>query len=183
MTTDLAKLRALAAKATPGPWKARPDKHDDWGTLRSSSGDFLAQVYAARYVSAEERDEHRRNKTDPYGDNLAYIAALDPQTVLALIASHEALQAEVERLRVALRNSENDNHDLDSTIRQLTTALSALIAEVKEVTGPFAELAALLFENEADDTLIWGRTRSAGEAAIRIKHVRRAAALHEKLEG
>lgn len=98
MSIDLAKLKALAEAATPGPWRYRPDKYDDWGYVRGPSDDeidigwTIAVVSAGRHVSVAEKDEHRRTETDPYGDNAQFIAAANPTAVLALIDRVEELE-------------------------------------------------------------------------------------------
>ena len=73
--TSYAELRALAEKATPGPWKHGPLYWEVWnlhadGTLDSRvAGSWLLP------------------------DDGAYIAAVDPQSILALLDDLDAAQA------------------------------------------------------------------------------------------
>jgi hypothetical protein len=60
------------------PWLYRPCKHDDWGWIRRSRedgqpGDLVASVRSGQYESEEALDQHRRDKTDPYAANAAFI--------------------------------------------------------------------------------------------------------------
>jgi hypothetical protein len=66
------------AEHTPTPWVYRPHKHDDWGWIRGQpeDGETVGPIVAtARGGShnATDWDEHRRNKTDPFEPNAAYI--------------------------------------------------------------------------------------------------------------
>lgn len=63
---------------TPTPWIYRPCKHDDWGWIRRTRedgqpGDLVASARSGQYESEEALDQHRRDKTDPYGANAAFI--------------------------------------------------------------------------------------------------------------
>lgn len=110
----LAEIRARAEKATPGPWESDSTKSEgSYGV-----GDETYEGFNAFKVTDEkgntlfdtlnsdngevhvEYDEDGATAWDEIGRrNAAFVAACDPQTVLALIASHAALVAEVERLR------------------------------------------------------------------------------------
>lgn len=89
---QLEEWRALAEKATEGPWRYRPNEFDDWGYVRVSNGWPVAIGRAGHGING---NVHRTAGTDPYGDNSKFIAA-SRTAVPALIA-------EVERLREALR--------------------------------------------------------------------------------
>lgn len=85
MTIDIDRLIALCEKATPGPWTH--DTTDNHGTMiRAADGQSLAECWM-------------RGTQWPHRDNAAFIAACDPQTILALCAENKRLTAEVERLR------------------------------------------------------------------------------------
>jgi hypothetical protein len=98
--TDLASIRArvaeLARKATPGPWQE--DSGDVYDT-RSDGAPGTPLVRADR--------EYRRCGRDLTNDereaNSAYIAACDPQTILALCAEIDRLEARVGELEVIER--------------------------------------------------------------------------------
>lgn len=90
-------LRNLASKAAPGPWFYRPVKHDDWGTVRCSPdaegySPFVANVRSGSWTTDDEMAAHCRNGTDPFGDNAKFIAACDPQTILALLNENDRLR-------------------------------------------------------------------------------------------
>lgn len=74
MSTDLSRLEELARKATEGPWEQHP--------LRTMS---VQQPVFSCWIPAEAADA-------------AYIAACDPQTILALI---DRLRAAEERVAKA----------------------------------------------------------------------------------
>ena len=87
------RLSALAEKATKGPWAYRPQEYDDWGVIRTTvEFDGLHPVtVCARYdgdASDEGLAKHRRDGTDPCGNNAALIVEL----VNALPAIISALQ-------------------------------------------------------------------------------------------
>lgn len=81
MTTNK-QLRELAEKATPGPW------HESNGL-----GIVIDEIDCGTVCETHEDDAHDGR----------LIAAANPVTVLALLDAHEALQAECERLRKAIR--------------------------------------------------------------------------------
>lgn len=83
-----AALRALAEKATPGPWVHAKDM-GHIGSVEIMSGACIVQVQALKPRDGERRDI-----------DAAYIAAANPAAVLALLD-------EVERLKGALRLSLN----------------------------------------------------------------------------
>ena len=78
---ELVELEALLAKVMPGPLEYRPYEHDDWGFIRGPERDTICGpskpiVAIAREGGTEsDHDEHRRNKTDPYGPNAELIVA------------------------------------------------------------------------------------------------------------
>jgi hypothetical protein len=93
MSTMQERIEAVLAGldgVTPGPWAYRPWQYDDWGVVRAPQGNghdlapFIAHADAGRGVTEDEKAEHRRNRTDPYGANAAHIARLDPDFVLQL---------------------------------------------------------------------------------------------------
>jgi hypothetical protein len=83
-------LRALAEAATPGPWRAEkyvPSLDDDW-----TEGTYGWWVEGLDW--ADDSGEFR-NFTGP---NAAYIAAVSPDVVLALLDERDALRAALENI-------------------------------------------------------------------------------------
>ena len=61
--------------------------------------------------------------------NAFLIGALDPQTVLALLASHDALQAEVEAMRAQIEASQTRRLEIGDDIKEkLAAALACGLA-------------------------------------------------------
>jgi hypothetical protein len=55
------------------PWIYRPYEYDDWGFIRSALDGSLVAVARRMSESIKTDDEHRHDKTDPYGANAAFI--------------------------------------------------------------------------------------------------------------
>lgn len=96
------ELRKLAEAATPGPWLYRPDNIDDWGWVRTSHEEdgfkpLVAEALRGSMKDNSDFDEHRRNKTDPYYHNAAYIAAANPKTILELLDRIAELEGAEQR--------------------------------------------------------------------------------------
>lgn len=51
----------------------RPHELDDWGTIRTETGDHFAQINYPKSLSKQELREHRNNGTDPYGCAAKYV--------------------------------------------------------------------------------------------------------------
>jgi hypothetical protein len=98
------RLRELLAKATPLPWRYRPEESDDWGFIRGGErSEFGYPIVAVGRGSHDDHDEHRRNGTDPYGPNSELIVeAINAlPTLLAAFASPVTPAAAVDREAVA----------------------------------------------------------------------------------
>lgn len=87
---EVQTIRALAEKATPGPWKVRPLEYDDWGWVRAADGQLVASTY---FEGRKPDDFHNVTRYDSpewqvgpvqIAANAAFIAALSPDVVLAL---------------------------------------------------------------------------------------------------
>src|SRR5690348_13665919 len=82
---------AKPAAHTPGPWRYRPDKYDDWGYVRGPDGGIVAICRAYIRMSEDELNEHRAAKTDPVEADGRLIAAAPDGLVLAhAVAEHFA---------------------------------------------------------------------------------------------
>lgn len=79
-SSDLSRLEALAKAATDGPWI----DNDHYQAVHTGAGDLEA---VCRYGNAQRNAE-----------NMAYIAAADPTTILALIGQLRALTAQTDQL-------------------------------------------------------------------------------------
>ena len=127
----VAEIRALAEKATPGPWIRAGVRHKIGQESCFAVGPDVNPI-AFLPIGSQQRD---RFHAEAFKD-AAYIAALDPQTVLALLASHEALRAEVERLReenaVARNTNGSQQNELIGLYDQLTTACTEAARRMRE---------------------------------------------------
>jgi hypothetical protein len=74
-------------KATPGPWRYRPDEYDDWGIVKGSDNFVICQARVR--ASEEELSTHRKNGTDPFAAN-AHLIAAAPTLYQALSAFVES---------------------------------------------------------------------------------------------
>jgi hypothetical protein len=112
----LAKLRRLAAEASPGPWT-----HDDGNVFSVPLGKPRRDALTLRWstspptnvgpIPEENGFLMGGQENDNYDANASYVAAANPDTVLALldrIAKLEAEQAHLERGAELLRESAAD---------------------------------------------------------------------------
>jgi hypothetical protein len=69
----------VKTKHSPAPWRYRPFKTDDWGTIRDAQGYIVAMVNGRRYDGDcyEEKDlaKFRQTKRDPYEANALLVSA------------------------------------------------------------------------------------------------------------
>jgi hypothetical protein len=79
-TPDIKLLRELADKATPGPWKVSSN-------LAKLAGDFFLQIIGPRWICMI-MDDCEKSEEDA-----AFIAAANPQTIIALCERVEKLEA------------------------------------------------------------------------------------------
>lgn len=82
MTNDeLHTLKALAEAATPGPWHVAYEGSSDWTVFDEKANIHVADVHRHRAVDCPDA---------------RFIAAANPQTVLALLAEVERLREEAQ---------------------------------------------------------------------------------------
>jgi len=99
MTTNK-QLRELAEKATPGPWWI-----DSHGHRMSAGGGSETVFIASEKMGEAKRHPETGNLSHwPNDWDASFIAAANPATILALMDSYEALQAECEKLRKQLES-------------------------------------------------------------------------------
>lgn len=166
-TERVAEIRALAEKATPGPWEVEDEQNDGnfGGGPDCNSGYKSYAVVAGNKTVVDtlnsdlaeieedgdcEDGSWRYSRWDEVGRrNAAYIAALDPQTVLALLASHEALRAEVEAMRAQIEASQQRRLEIGDDIKdklaqkladaELTTARTDAAQRMRERCAEVAD--------------------------------------------
>lgn len=104
MTTNqewAAHLEVEAEKRNTPPWAHGVKSFDDWGFIRCVATGRLVAIARAGLnspLSEEDLNEHRRNKTDPYGD----VAELICRAVNAHDELVKALDTTTQRLRDVL---------------------------------------------------------------------------------
>jgi len=116
-------LRSLAEAATPGPWYA-----------------VVNDLIGGKSVSTVDRPMSETNprEWDVPADmlssdaNAAYIAAVSPDVVLALLAALAAAEARAERLRQALATVRREKRGFDLPERIAQIASDALAADRQE---------------------------------------------------
>ncbi|HEJ9917878.1 TPA: ead/Ea22-like family protein [Pseudomonas aeruginosa] len=95
--TDTNKLKELAERATPGPWVVDAQQSGAIFNIESESGDLCIAMSQENPASTRlEMNEQRRV-------NAEFIAAANPQAILALLDEIDRLKAENEALRGALQ--------------------------------------------------------------------------------
>lgn len=96
------------------PWAYQPREFDDWGWIRDAAGDLA--VIARGDKGDKSHDQHRRDKTDPYGDYAAF--------VLKAVNNHEALVKALDQLDTLL-DFGDENLDSVWTFDDLTAIQAA----------------------------------------------------------
>lgn len=112
--TDYAELRAaLEAGPTPGPWKA------------SQTGMRIEDAEGRLMYEAEWRPAGARKA------NAAYVASCDPDTIRALLAERDALDAECADLAHQLNQSNERNGVLRASLKECSAELFAQCGDQK----------------------------------------------------
>jgi hypothetical protein len=134
MTDD--EVKALLDGATPGPWRYRPHKYDDWGVVRGGvfndeRGGYphLAQVCDPDKLDDDTLNQHRVSGQDPWEGN-ARLTAAAPDLARAL------LEARTENAR-------------------LRADAQAAVAAALDAVPEGVWVAAMLAAEEADNRLKW----------------------------
>lgn len=103
--SDLNKLKELAGKATPGPWAAATD----WERAAVYSTSKDAYPKGKRVVCSGNQNNKGRYNAESWSgsdwSDAAFIAAANPDTVIALIDRLEAAEAELAQIKGGLNAS------------------------------------------------------------------------------
>ena len=103
--TDIARLRELAEKATPGKWEWRkwgpyPNTVDLYSSARNPP--LMRQVLRGdSWVDLSSRAAYHMEQTQAEAD-AEYLVAVQPKNILALLTELETLRASVGEMRKAL---------------------------------------------------------------------------------
>lgn len=65
------------------PWTYRPQELDDWGIVRDADNAVVCQA-AGRQITEDDKNQHRRDGTDPYEHRARLIAAA-PEMLSVLV--------------------------------------------------------------------------------------------------
>lgn len=103
MSDDLAKMKAIAEAATPGPWMTH--LVDDMSIV-AGTRDEIASTAPPGYGTDDDVDFS--TDTDRCEANAAFIAAANPSAVLSLIKRVEEAEAEVQDLTEAVELGTKD---------------------------------------------------------------------------
>ena len=102
--TDLKRrLEAATVGVTPGPWLYRPDRHDDWGTVKAGNC-VLCRIRDPERLDEDTLNDFRGRKVDPWEANARFTADardLVPEALSAIAA----LEAENAKLRSELQSA------------------------------------------------------------------------------
>ena len=126
LTEKLDELKELALKATPSPWhntgedQYAPGEFILGGDIPDSADEGLVAI-ACRY------GHHSKDK-----DNADYIAAVDPDTVLTLIAEMQKLKKENELIQSTVDNAMGDAN----AFRAHAAKLTRIIQEAYSLFSP-----------------------------------------------
>jgi hypothetical protein len=122
MTTEqLAALKELAERATPGPWLS----DDLSNAVKTMHGEWIAQLW-----SKDEAD--LRN----FFANREFIAAFDPATCLELLEEVERIRGERDELSTTIEVCHAMLDKLDPEYEQGMTTLTPLDTRLREFLWP-----------------------------------------------
>jgi hypothetical protein len=111
----------------PTPWLIKPLSYDDWGWVRDANGRLAC---LARGADDKDPDQHRRDKTDPYQANAAFI--------VEAVNSHERLKADLDASRDVVKMLEGEVRDNAARLESARKALEpfAAFADPRNVIPP-----------------------------------------------
>lgn len=112
------ELKALAEKATPGPWETRTTTHEPAGFVQGPPVDdmpYRAEILGDDYTGFGDDEQKARD--------VAYVAAANPAAILTLIADLESAQ--------------DERRALLATEQNLREELAALKASIGEPVGGY----------------------------------------------
>ena len=125
MTRTLSELREIATSATPGPWEARVKARIDPGYYEGYAG---AGPEHASYWEPGKDGRHVSGESKAERDG-AFIAAFNPQVVLALLGCAKVLKdVRASVLELECRADEDCDHcqmiyhEIDPALKQLEAA-------------------------------------------------------------
>lgn len=100
------RLRELAEKAVPGPWKWDTKKTDKWSVNGPDSFAFTAVSAKGRRepVAIVVAQAFPADEDSELVSTAKFIAALDPATVLQMVAEHAAVREALERARGCIKD-------------------------------------------------------------------------------
>lgn len=139
-----ARVEEMDKAAMPGPWLYRPNEFDDWGVVRApmpvDTTWVVAHVRDPRTVNESDLNEHRRNRTDPWGDSamfVAYARALLPAFARAAALLAEALAEILEGTRPDYSDTSmlNDRSEKINHGHAALASAARLVAEAGGVKG------------------------------------------------
>lgn len=120
MTLDLEDLQRKAEAATPGPWDHETKKFSEAIYTPHRSGPSISISWGAGSRNSPIWGTPERAKADA-----AFIAAANPEAVLALIAELKQMRGEVQSLRESRDN-------LDRCLREKDAAMNVLFQRLDE---------------------------------------------------
>lgn len=102
-----AALRKLAEEATPGPWEivwyeCKADRSDVKAGSAKKVGDVLWRVPKVIGMMAPSENHWARDYIDAPDEDIDYIAAANPQTILQLLDYIETLEDRIDDLVMSL---------------------------------------------------------------------------------
>ncbi|HCE5819522.1 ead/Ea22-like family protein [Pseudomonas aeruginosa] len=155
---DTNKLKELAERATPGPWVVDAQQSGAIFNIESESGDLCIAMSQENPASTRlEMNEQRRV-------NAEFIAAANPQAILALLD-------EIDRLRSRLEIDERIPHDgiscRDETIKALDEKCDKLKAENDALRKFSAEAYQVLGALDAPENVLDNASDAANGVPLR----------------
>lgn len=150
---NITELKALAEKATPGPWIAGDDEDSDYFLVGPCGDDGIVYQSVVKLHSETHAD---------------YIAAANPAAILELITQLEDAQGEIRALRAT-----------EAGLRERVKELQFGLSEVEKLMDESHGVAGLHLNG---DVAPWSELRSGGRFETWLLGFDEALALLEKKE-